>query len=73
MNTIDRIKHDGAVKALSDSIDSLKFEITNRNWDDIRDSGRYCRLSAAISDARNILSQMEERLKALQELEPENR
>jgi hypothetical protein len=73
MNTIEQTKHNGAVLALCQRIDGLKFELTNRNWDAIKESGNFCRLGDAINDARNILNQMEEALVALQELEPDNR
>lgn len=73
MNVIERTKHEGAVNALSRRIDSLKFELTNRNWDAIKDSANFCRLGDAINDAENILRQMRETLSALQELEPDNR
>lgn len=73
MNAIERTKHEGAVNALSRRIDCLKFELTSRNWDAIRDGAHYCRLGDAIDDAENILRQMRETLAALQELEPDNR
>jgi len=73
MNAIERTKHEGAVNALSRRIDSLKFELTNRNWEAIKENTHFCRLGDAINDAMNILRQMSETLTALQELEPDNR
>ena len=73
MNTIERTKHDGAVQALSRRIDRLIFELTNRNWDGIKENSHFCRLGDAISDAEIILKQMRETLDALRELEPDNR
>ena len=71
--TIDRVKHDGAVNALKRRIESLRFELTNRNWDGIKEDPVYIRLGDAIHDARNILDQMQETLEALHELESDNR
>ncbi len=73
MTTIEKIKHRGAVTALQESIDSLLFELTNRNWDAIKQDSHYCRLGDAIDDAETILQQMRERLVALQEMESENK
>jgi hypothetical protein len=72
MDTIERVKHDGAVSALMNRIDSLRFELTNRNWEAIRSDGAFCRLGEAMGDADTILMQMREALSALQELEPDN-
>ena len=73
MNTIERTKHDGAVSALCKRVDSFRFELTNRNWDGIKDGIQFIRLGDAIKDAETILHQMRETLIALQELEPDNR
>jgi len=73
MNVIERTKHHGQVYALSQRIQNLMFELTNQNWEGIREGVRFCRLGDTISDAENILQQMRETLTALQELEPDNR
>lgn len=73
MTAIEKAKHEGAVKALKDRIGSLRFNLTNRNWDDITNSSHFTRLGDAISDGKRILEQMQETLEALQELDPDNR
>lgn len=73
MTTIEKVKHAGAVKALKDRIESLRFELTNRNWEGITCSTNYTRLSEAIDDGKRILMQMEETFSALREMEPANR
>ena len=73
LKAIEKAKHEGAVKALKDRIGSLKFNLTNRNWDDITNSSHFTRLGDAISDGKRILEQMQETLEALQELDPDNR
>lgn len=71
--TIERIKHEGAIKALKDRIRSLQFEITNSNWDGTMEGCHYIRMGDAIKDAETILLQMRDTLAALSEMEPENR
>ena len=72
MNTIDRVKHDGAAQALYRRTSRLLLGLTNDNWKEISSDGSFCRLGEAINDAENILRQMRETLSALQELEPDN-
>lgn len=73
MSTIEKLKHDGAKRALANHIDSLMHELSHRNWGDIKDCDNFIRLGAAIEDARRILTQMEEALAALKEMDPDNR
>ena len=72
MDVIEKIKHDGATKALINSISNLIHELSSRNFDGIMDKGKYIRLSDAISDGRNILIQIEHRLDALKEMDGEH-
>lgn len=72
MNIIEKTKHDGAVRALRERLESLRFQLTNRNWSRIENSEGFCRMGEAIADARQILKKMEQTLEALQELEPHN-
>lgn len=73
MTPIERTKHDGAVRALKERLDSFMFELTNRNWEAIKSNGHYNRMGKALTDANTILCQMRETLDAIQELEPKNR
>ncbi|MBT8085996.1 MAG: hypothetical protein KJN72_12275 [Woeseia sp.] len=73
MNAIERVKHDGAARALCERIESLRLELANRNWDGLSIDGHYCRLGEAMNDAENIIKSMRETLRALQEMEPDNR
>ena len=73
MNHIDKIKHDGAVNALSEKIDSIIYDIRYNNWGNLKNDGKYCRLSEAIEDAENKLSQIKELFAALQQMKPGNK
>lgn len=69
---IERIKKEGSMKALRDSIDSLIHKLSNRNWEGIKSGNVYCRLDDACIDAKRIVGQIEDRLKALNELDGES-
>lgn len=73
MTDIDKIKHSGAVQAMKCHIDNLKHRLIERNWSGIREGTQFTRLGDAIADARLILTQMEEALEALRELEAGNK
>lgn len=73
MTPIERTKHNWAVRGLMERLDSLRFELTNRNWDGVKTNSHYTRLGEAITNANAILCQMRETLDALQEMEPDNR
>jgi len=73
MNDIDKIKHDGAVRALKSNIDTLRYKLTESNWSGIKEGHLFTRLGSAINDARSILCDMDEMLDALREMEPENK
>lgn len=73
MTSIERTKHNGAVRGLMERIESLRFELTNRNWNGVKSGDHYIRLGKAITDAATIIKQMRETLNALQEMEPKNR
>ena len=71
MNTIEKVKHGGAVKALKERINSLQFAFRG-NWDDTKKGNKYTSLGMAILDGKRLLDEMQETLDALRELEPEN-
>ena len=73
MTTIERVKRDGALSALKDRIQALKFELTNRNWDEVYGEGVFVRLGDAIYDGQRILDQMKETLDALKEMDGRHR
>lgn len=73
MNEIKQIKREGAAKELKVRIDQYLGALINKNWYNIRDSGRFCRLEEAISDAENAMKKMRALLAELQKLEPENK
>lgn len=70
---LDTIKHNGAICALRTHMDSLKHRLCNQNWSNITDGVNYIRMGEAINDAEDILDEMSETLKALKELNPENK
>jgi hypothetical protein len=72
MTTIERVKHEGAVKALKDRISSLQYELIHRNWEGILNKSKYTRLGDALCIAESLLNDMRETLNALRELEPDN-
>jgi hypothetical protein len=73
MSVIERTKHGGAVGALRNRIDSLRWNLTYNCWRDITNGDTYVRLGKAIDKAEHILREMRETLAALQELEPKNK
>ena len=66
--SLEMIKTQGAAAALREHIDNLLFQLTNRNWSDIRDRNGFSRLQMAINDAHQILVDMEAALAELQNM-----
>jgi len=66
---IDAIKRDGQVWAIKQAIRQQQNELS-MCWDSTEDSGRYKGLGLAIRRAQTHLSEINELLKALQQLSP---
>ena len=72
MTNIEQIKHNGAVKALKDRIETLQNKLCNYNWNNLKDGFKYTRFTEAKDTAYIILAEIDEVWNELQKLEPDN-
>lgn len=70
--SIEQIKINGQINALKKHIDHLQWKLT-KIWECTKENGHFTRLGDAMNSAEDILADMGVALRALKELEPENR
>lgn len=69
---LEKIKLYGQIRALKDFIQHEQH-LLSQVWSSTMDNGRYTRLGEALEEAEGYCLCIREALKALQELQPENK
>lgn len=70
---IKDIRKTGEIKELMDTVDTIRHQLCNNNWDGIRNGTHYRRLGEAIENAHHHLEDMRQLLDVLAELDERNK
>lgn len=69
---IEKIKTDGAIRAIKSRIDAVSHEIGNRPTQNVKNNDRYIKFEAALNTAEDLLRDLRELFEELKRLEPGN-
>lgn len=68
--SVEKLKFDGAKEALIKRIYYLQIVLKNDIWDDVKNMGKFVKLTSAIEQSEEIIAEIKTLFAALKEMDP---